>query len=478
MTFFYTVAAALFLVSITIPVQSKVAADDLGDHQESYYEETELHNDAASHHDPWLEVIIAALLINMTTLIGVVILTGKFCFNRFTAKSEQDAVGSTGGDDQTKTALGSWKFTSNIIPSFAAGALLATCSFLMFPEAFFMISKYQLELAENNDEGDPHAGHSSHRLLEEQEVGDEHNEHGPDIDIPVALRFGVSILGGFLIPMVASLLFSVHNEPLENEEVGFVGAVAGGNDEVDSGSIFEGRDVIIIRGKSKTLDDAKIDNRDDASSTGSPSATMGEDCELAGCHKCLNDIPPGGASPACSNNEQQVVVVVDGENKVLTPTSDIDYSLAASVLVGDFFHNFTDGVLIGTAFLLCNRELAIAISAATVYHEIAQELADYLLLTKTCRIRPGMALFLNFISGLSVMIGALLILVLDINSNTTGCILAVGGGVYIFVAAGECIPRVLQSHRSLFDKIVSLVSFVVGAVPIGLVLLNHGHCDA
>jgi zinc transporter ZupT len=128
--------------------------------------------------------------------------------------------------------------------------------------------------------------------------------------------------------------------------------------------------------------------------------------------------------------------------------------------------------------LLCHRELAIAISAATVYHELAQEIADYFLLTKHCNIRPGIALLLNFIGGLSVLFGAVLILSANVSSNATGCILAIGAGAYIYVAAVESLPRALAAQKDASDKLIAVISFLVGAVPIGLVLLNHGHCEA
>jgi zinc transporter ZupT len=146
-------------------------------------------------------------------------------------------------------------------------------------------------------------------------------------------------------------------------------------------------------------------------------------------------------------------------------------------LIGDFFHNFTDGVLLGTAFSICHRELAITISVATIYHELAQEVADFFLLTKHCNLRVSTALFLNFIGGLSIMLGAVLVLAFDITEGATGCILAVGAGVYVYVAAAECLPRAKASQTKVADKVISLVSFVVGVVPIGLVLLNHGHCE-
>ena len=76
------------------------------------------------------------------------------------------------------------------------------------------------------------------------------------------------------------------------------------------------------------------------------------------------------------------------------------------------------------------------------------------------------------------MIGSLLVLAINVSNETTGCILAVGGGVYINIAAAECWPRAKESHNTIQDKIISLISFILGIIPIGLVLLNHDHCDA
>jgi cytochrome b len=63
---------------------------------------------------------------------------------------------------------------------------------------------------------------------------------------------------------------------------------------------------------------------------------------------------------------------------------------------------------------------------ATVYNELAQEIAYFFLLTKHCYIRIPVTLAMNFMGGLSVMLGAIITL-FDILSNNTGCILAMGG---------------------------------------------------
>jgi zinc transporter ZupT len=101
------------------------------------------------------------------------------------------------------------------------------------------------------------------------------------------------------------------------------------------------------------------------------------------------------------------------------------------------------------------------------------------LLTKHCNIKVPLALILNFVSGLSVLLGALIILSFDVTANATGCILAIGSGVYIYIAAAECLPRARKAQETIWDKVISLVtSFIFGVIPIGLVLLNHGHCEA
>ena len=129
--------------------------------------------------------------------------------------------------------------------------------------------------------------------------------------------------------------------------------------------------------------------------------------------------------------------------------------------------------------MLCSKELAITLSAATIYHEIAQEIADFFVLTRFCNIPPGKALFVNFVSGFSVLIGACFIVGIDDISNVViGSILGVSGGVYIYISVAECYPRAKAAQKTLQDKLISFVAFLFGVIPIALVLLNHGHCEA
>jgi zinc transporter ZupT len=313
------------------------------------------------------------------------------------------------------------KFSANVVPSFACGALLATTVFLIIPESLHMILGY----LESQAGGDAHAG-NDHRFLQDDHEG--HDEH-EDFDSAVAWRFGTCLLVGFLIPVIVGMFFQHYHHALEDCDVCQ-------EEEIPKGKQLE---------EKLPEDSTSVD----------PETKTNFSCD----------------DECCMGQKQE-----SDEESPGRARSNINYPLAGAILIGDFFHNFADGIFVGTAFMLCSYDLAVTIALATIYHEIAQEVADFYVLTKHCNLKTWVALVLNFIGGLSVLIGALIVLAVDINSMISGCILAVGGGIYVHNAATECFPIAKASHDCMKDKIVCLFSFVIGAVPIGLVLLNHSHC--
>merc|ERR1712216_392922 len=170
----------------------------------------------------------------------------------------------------------------------------------------------------------------------------------------------------------------------------------------------------------------------------------------------------------------------DGKDDEWTSTPSRQRRILSGILTGDFMHNFCDGCFIGSAFHLCGESMGWSVTAATVYHEIAQEISDYVVLTdpEQGRLQPWMALSLNFLSGLSVILGVLVILAQDMSNLDVGMILAFGGGVYLQIGAGECMPRVYQSAKTIPLRCLGVFAFFLGALAIGLVLLDHLHCTA
>lgn len=152
-------------------------------------------------------------------------------------------------------------------------------------------------------------------------------------------------------------------------------------------------------------------------------------------------------------------------------------SAIVSVLLGDGFHNFADGCFIGAAFMSCDSAFGWSVALSTIIHEFAQEIADFFVLTGIGGLKPLTALCCNFTSGFSVMFGVLIVIHSGISDILLGYILAFGGGIYIQIGATECMPRAFENLRDTKLTFKCLMMFIVGAVAIGLVLLDHKHCE-
>jgi Predicted divalent heavy-metal cations transporter len=79
-------------------------------------------------------------------------------------------------------------------------------------------------------------------------------------------------------------------------------------------------------------------------------------------------VAPQSSSRAGTDVEGKAVVSVEeGETQ-----RQKRMRVLTGVILGDFMHNFCDGILIGTGFTGCSDGLAWSITRATAIHEIAQ----------------------------------------------------------------------------------------------------------
>jgi zinc and cadmium transporter len=120
---------------------------------------------------------------------------------------------------------------------------------------------------------------------------------------------------------------------------------------------------------------------------------------------------------------------------------------APMVLIGDAFHNFLDGVVIGTA-VLTSIPLGVSTALAVATHEIPQELGDFAILLHAGYSRRR-ALILNILSGLSAIGGAILaIFALDWLPALNEYILSVSAASFLYIAMADLIPDL---HRGRID---------------------------
>jgi zinc transporter ZupT len=154
-------------------------------------------------------------------------------------------------------------------------------------------------------------------------------------------------------------------------------------------------------------------------------------------------------------------------------------AIAVPVLLGDFFHNLSDGLVIGIAFKVCGPSFGWQLVGVTFAHEAPQELADLVVLIMEAQVPWHWATLANFLSSLSTVIGAIITYSADVSSNTEGYILAYGAGVYIFVALSELGPKILkpQGENKALGSIAQIAGFAFGCIAMGLVLLGHEHCS-
>ena len=183
-----------------------------------------------------------------------------------------------------------------------------------------------------------------------------------------------------------------------------------------------------------------------------------------------NDTPVGEKPSPALEGEQ---VIASYENESVNDQKDKEYSILFAMIMGDFFHNFSDGIFIGSAFL-CEPTFAWKMVGITVAHELPQEIGDFSILTAKLGYSVPMALLYNVLSGLSVMLGGIVIMASNVNDKAVGILLAYGAGNYIYVASVHLFEEVQDVNQ----MVVRLLWFCVGCVAIGLILLDHEHCSS
>lgn len=136
-------------------------------------------------------------------------------------------------------------------------------------------------------------------------------------------------------------------------------------------------------------------------------------------------------------------------------------------LLGDSLHNFMDGVFIGASFFV-DIKIGLVSTIAVALHEIPQELGDFgVLLYSGFSVKK--ALFYNFLSGLTAIVGAMLGYFLSdkIQSVSVYLLPLIAGG-FIYVSCCDLIPE-LQKERNLSRSVISLIIFLTGVIFINMI---------
>lgn len=141
------------------------------------------------------------------------------------------------------------------------------------------------------------------------------------------------------------------------------------------------------------------------------------------------------------------------------------------ILFGDGVHNFIDGLAIGASFLV-SLPVGIATSLAVILHEIPHEIGDFAAL-----IHGGLdkkrAIFYNFVSGLTAVLGTLFALVLSqyvVGINNV--LIPFAAANLIYIAGTNLIPE-LHKETQLKKSAIQIFTFLLGiAIMYGLLIVG------
>ncbi len=132
------------------------------------------------------------------------------------------------------------------------------------------------------------------------------------------------------------------------------------------------------------------------------------------------------------------------------------------MLFSDGVHNFIDGVIIGTSFLI-SLPLGMATTLAVILHEIPQEIGDFAVLIHAGYTRAR-ALWLNFLSALASVLGVLVAFALgEVSETFINFILPLAAGGFIYIAVADLMPE-LHKTKKVSQSALQLIALILGVL--------------
>ncbi len=144
------------------------------------------------------------------------------------------------------------------------------------------------------------------------------------------------------------------------------------------------------------------------------------------------------------------------------------HTFAYMNLLGDAIHNFLDGVIMATAFLV-NIPFGIIVSLAVILHEVPQEIGDFgVLIYGGLKIKK--ALLLNFLVALTAFAGAIAAYFLIAHFQwMIPYLIALSAGSFIYIGAVDLMPE-LHKEMDKTKSVIQVIAFAIGIAAIYILM--------
>lgn len=136
------------------------------------------------------------------------------------------------------------------------------------------------------------------------------------------------------------------------------------------------------------------------------------------------------------------------------------------VIVGDTIHNLIDGIAIGASFIVAPG-LGLITAISTFLHEVPHEIGDFGILLHA-GWKNKQIIIVNVISAAVTVVGAFSVIRFSQNQNLIGMLLAVSGGIFLYLGASDFLPRISQEKAG---NLKTLLPLLIGAA-IMLIILS------
>ena len=147
------------------------------------------------------------------------------------------------------------------------------------------------------------------------------------------------------------------------------------------------------------------------------------------------------------------------------------HQMGKMILFGDGVHNFIDGLIIASSYMV-SLEVGMATTIAVVLHEIPQEIGNFGVLIHA-GYKAKKALWYNFLSALTAVIGAIVALILgSVAEDFAVILLPITAGGFIYIALSDLIPELHKNHSE--QSLVQVIAIMVGVMSMAGILLFVG----
>lgn len=130
-------------------------------------------------------------------------------------------------------------------------------------------------------------------------------------------------------------------------------------------------------------------------------------------------------------------------------------------LFSDGVHNFTDGMALGSAFLLYGSIGGWSRTLFLLAHELPQEIGDFGILVRS-GFSVSKALFFNFLSALVALAGTALALMMGQDPGQSSLIEGFTAGGFIYIAVAGVLAEMNSGTPTLKSSVVQLLSLMMG----------------